>query len=101
MNDNAKEAAGNGSGESPCYPEHPYDAIVREWKKTGKSLSMHKHTAANAKTCQRIIEQLESAGMHEEASWALWQLWWRWQDSVTHEAIQQQYRDELSEARSA
>ncbi len=87
---NTKSGDDRRSAATDCYPsdsEHPYDAIVRDWKRDGKTLAMHKHTAANAATCRRIIEELEAAGMHEAASWALWMLWWRWQDSVTHSCV--------------
>lgn len=65
--------------------EHPYDAIVRDWKQAGKTLAMGKHTAANATTCRKVITELEAAGMHEAASWALWMLWWRLNDSIVED----------------
>ena len=81
--------------------EHPYDKIIRRWKDDGKKMAMGKHKAANVVTCEKVITELEEAGHHEAASWCLWMLWWRWQDSITHQAIQEQLEEELSEALSA
>jgi hypothetical protein len=86
----------------PCYPsepEHPYDAIVREWKSSGKTMAMGKHTAANATTCRKMINELEAAGLHDTASWGLWMLWWRWQDATTHAAIVEDLKRERDQYR--
>lgn len=53
---------------------HPYTRLIKEFK---KNMSMGKHTAANAATCQRLIKRLIDTGDEEAAEWAIWTLWWR------------------------
>ena len=79
-------------GDDDC---RPYDAIIKARKNKG-GMAMGKHKAANAVCCERIIGQLELAGMLEERDWAVWMLWWRTMDWQTQQQVREMQQEEIN-----
>ena len=67
--------------------ESVYDKLVCQRIEAKVPMAMGKHAAANAKYCQEIIEELQAAGHHSAADWAIWMLWWRMMDWQTAKQV--------------
>lgn len=87
-----------GFDASHCYAS-VYDEIIRKRKAAGGNMAMGKHTAANATCCQRVIEDLQSAGLCNIADWAIWMLWWRMLDWQTAKQVDEMRLEEIASLR--
>jgi len=83
---------------SHCYAS-VYDEIIRKRKEAGGNMAMGKHTAANATCCQRVIEDLQSAGLCNIADWAIWMMWWRMMDWQTAKQVDEMRLEEIASLR--
>ena len=83
---------------SRCYAS-VYDDIVAKRKLMNTPMAMGKHTAANAKYCKEIIEELQVAGHHSAADWAIWMLWWRMMDWQTAKQVDGMRLEEIAQLR--
>lgn len=84
-----------GFDASRCYAS-VYEEIIRKRKEAGGNMAMGKHTAANATCCQRVIEDLQSAGLCNIADWAIWMLWWRMMDRQTAKQVDEMRLEEIA-----
>lgn len=73
-----------------------YGEIIRKRKESSAPMAMGKHTAANATCCQRVIEDLQAAGLCNIADWAIWMLWWRMKDWQLAKDIDQMRLEEIA-----
>lgn len=88
------------SSESHCYASRPYAGIIKKRRDKGTGMAVRKHTAANAVFCQRVIDELDAAGMQEAADWAVWILWHRTMDWQTSDQVNQMYQEEIQALRA-
>lgn len=98
MSDSGRDWGASSDEAIRARNRKPYDDIIRR-RQDGRVLTIGKHTAANAATCERIISELEAAGMHDAAAWALWMVWWKQADSIRFEQLEELYREEIKELR--
>lgn len=87
-----------GFDASHCYAS-VYDEIIRKRKAAGGNMAMGKHTAANATCCQRVVEDLQAAGLCNIADWAIWMLWWRMMDWQTANQVDEMRLEEIASLR--
>jgi hypothetical protein len=90
--------ADRDSVASHCYAS-VYDEIIRKRKAAGGNMAMGKHTAANARCCKAVVEQLQDSGLHNAADWAIWMLWWRMMDWQTAKQVDEMRLEEIASLR--
>ena len=100
MSDSGREWGANSDKAIRAKNRMPYDAIIKK-RMDGRVMSIGKHKAANAATCERIISSLENgnATQRDAAEWAVWMVWWRLMDSQTHGQIEEMQREEIASLR--
>ena len=100
VSDSGREWGANSDEAIRAKNRMPYDAIIKK-RMDGRTMTMGKHKAANAATCERIISSLENgnATQREAAEWAIWMVWWRLMDSQTQQQIDEMRVEEIAALR--